>query len=69
MGVIENCPDDIHLEFKLAGIKPEKWAVEDSLGVLYYMGYSTAANLSTEITAQMLLQTLVPADRSTNMNW
>ena len=55
---IENCPDDIHLEFKLAGIKPEKWSVEDSLGILYYMGYSTAANLSTEITAQMLLQTL-----------
>ncbi len=55
---IEHCPDDIHLEFKLAGIKPEKWDVTDSLGILYYMGYSTSANLSTEITAQMLLETL-----------
>ncbi len=55
---IDNCPGDIHAEFKLAGIKPEKWSVTDSLGVLYYMGYSTAANLGTEITAQMLLDTL-----------
>lgn len=55
---IENCPDDIHLEFKLAGILPEKWEIQDSLGILYYMGYSTSANLDTEITAQMLLETL-----------
>ena len=55
---IDTCPNDIPLEFKLAGIKAEKWTVTDSLGVLYYMGYSTAANLGTEITAQMLLETL-----------
>jgi len=55
---IENCPNDIHLEFKLAGIQPEIWEVADSLGILYYMGYSTAANLNTEIVAQTLLETL-----------
>ncbi len=55
---IDVCPDDIHAEFKLAGIKAEKWTVADSLSVLYYMGYSTSANLGTEITAQMLLETL-----------
>ncbi len=55
---IDACPDDIHAEFKLAGIQAEKWTVADSVGVLYYMGYSTAANLGTEITAQMLLETL-----------
>ena len=55
---IEQCPKDIHLEFKLAGLKVEKWEIKDSLSILYYMGYSTAANLSTEITAQMLLETL-----------
>jgi len=55
---IENCPKDIHLEFKLAGIQPEKWEVADSFGILYYMGYSTAANLNTEIVAQTLLETL-----------
>jgi len=55
---IDTCPQDIHAEFKLAGIRAEKWTVADSVGVLYYMGYSTAANLGTEITAQMLLETL-----------
>lgn len=55
---IEQCPDDRALEFRLAGIKPDLWQVEDCLGVLFYMGYSTAANLSTEIISQMLLDTL-----------
>lgn len=55
---IQHCPDDIHLEFKLTGLKPEKWEIADALSILYYMGYSTSANLSTEITAQMLLETL-----------
>lgn len=53
---IDTCPDDIHLEFKLAGLQPEKWKIEDSLGLVYYMGYSTAANISTEIIAQRLLE-------------
>jgi penicillin amidase len=55
---IKQCPDDLALEFHLAGIKPDLWQVEDCLGVLLYMGYSTAANLSTEIVSQMLLDTL-----------
>lgn len=55
---IEKCPDDVHLEFKLAGIKPEKWNVSDSLSILYYMGFSTSANLNSEIVAQMLLETI-----------
>lgn len=55
---IDTCPNDIPLEFRLAGIKPEKWTIIDSLSIVFYMGYSTAANLKTEITAQMLLQAL-----------
>ncbi len=55
---IKKCPDDLALEFRLAGIKPDLWQVEDCLGVLFYMGYSTAANLTTEIISQMLLDTL-----------
>ena len=55
---IDICPNDIHLEFKLAGISPEKWEVADSLTLLYYMGYSTSANLNSEIVSQMLLETL-----------
>ena len=57
---IEQCPGDLPLEFKLAGIKPETWSVTDSLCILYYMGYSTSANLKTEIVAQMLVETVGP---------
>jgi len=55
---IQKCPDDLALEFRVAGIKPDLWQVEDCLGMLFYMGYSTAANLTTEIISQMLLNTL-----------
>lgn len=55
---IKQCPDDLALEFRLAGIHPDLWRVEDCLGVVFYMGYSTAANLTTEIVSQMLLDTL-----------
>lgn len=55
---IKKCPDDLALEFRLVGIKPDLWQVEDCLGVLFYMGYSTAANLTAEIISQMLLDTL-----------
>ena len=57
---IEECPGDLPLEFKLAGIKPEPWSVTDSLCILYYMGYSTSANLKTEIITQMLVETVGP---------
>ncbi len=52
---INRCPGDVHLEFKLAGIKPEPWSVDDSLCVLYYMGFTTSANLKHEVVAQMLV--------------
>jgi acyl-homoserine lactone acylase PvdQ len=39
-------------------ILPEKWDIADALSILYYLGYATAANLDTEIIAQMLLQTV-----------
>ncbi len=55
---ITNSESTFHLEFKLAGIKPEKWAVEDVLTILYYMGYNTGANAGTEIIAQMLIEKL-----------
>ncbi len=57
---IKECPKDAHLEFKLAGIKPELWTVADSLSVLYYMGFSTSANIQTEIVAQMLIEAVGP---------
>ena len=51
---IDTTPSDLPLEFRLAGISPGPWEVKDALGVLLYMGYSTAANLGTEIISQML---------------
>jgi penicillin G amidase len=59
-GFIKNCPKDVHLEFKLAGIKPEPWTVTDSLSILYYMGFSTSANIYTEIVSQMLIEAVGP---------
>ncbi len=53
---IKDCPNDVHLEFKLAGIKPEPWTLTDSLSILYYMGFSTSANIHTEIVSQMLIE-------------
>jgi penicillin G amidase len=53
-------PKEHHLEFKLAGIKPTPWTIEDSLAVCYLMGWNSAANLDTEIVAQMLVEKLGP---------
>ncbi len=52
--------DDLPLEFRLTGIKPEPWTIEDSLAIVYYMGWSTAANVKDEIIAQLLVETLGP---------
>jgi penicillin amidase len=53
-------PKEHHLEFKLAGIKPTPWNIEDSLAVFYLMSWNSAANLDTEIIAQMLVDKLGP---------
>ena len=58
---IETRPQNIHLEFKLAGIKPSPWSSADSLMILYYMGWNSAGNIGTEIIAQMLVEKLGPA--------
>jgi penicillin amidase len=57
---IQGYPKEHHLEFKLAGIKPTPWTVEDSLAVFYLMSWNSAANLDTEIIAQMLVDKLGP---------
>ncbi|MCA1962019.1 MAG: penicillin acylase family protein [Desulfomonile sp.] len=53
-------PNEHHLEFKPAGIRPEPWEISDTLAVVYYMGWTTSANLSTEILAQMLVDKVGP---------
>jgi penicillin amidase len=49
-------PSDLHLEFKLARIQPGQWTPVDSLSIMYYMGWHSAANLQHEIVAQMLIE-------------
>ena len=53
--MIANRGDEIPLEFRLAGIAPESWTAADSLAVLFYMSWTTAANLNDEVIAQLLV--------------
>jgi penicillin G amidase len=55
---IDQTAGEIPLEFKLAGLTPDRWEIADSLSIVFYLGYATAANLDTEIIAQMLLETV-----------
>lgn len=57
---IKTRPKEQQIEFKLAGINPETWEISDSLAILYFMGWTTSANMSTEIIAQMLVDKLGP---------
>lgn len=53
---IENHPDSLPLEFKAAGIEPTPWTIDDSLAVMYLTSWESAANMGTEIIAQMLVE-------------
>lgn len=55
---IENCPNEIPLEFKIAGIKPEKWSIKDCLSILYFMAWSISADMKNEIIALNLVDKL-----------
>jgi penicillin amidase len=57
---IETRKDTHHLEFKLAGIAPTKWTIQDSLSLAYLLSWNSAANLKTEIIAQMLVDAIGP---------
>lgn len=53
---IESNHDNLQLEFKLAGITPGPWQIEDSIAIIYYMGWGSAANIQTEMISQMLIE-------------
>jgi penicillin G amidase len=53
---IQERPGSLPLEFKLAGIKPQPWRIEDTLAIMYYMSWGSSANWQTEIIAQMLVE-------------
>jgi penicillin amidase len=57
---IQARPGEYPLEYKLAGIKPKPWDVAESMAVLYLMSWESAANIETEIIAQMLVEKLGP---------
>jgi penicillin amidase len=57
---IRQCAGEIHLEFRLAGIRPEPWEPVDSLTILYFMGWNSAANIQHEIVGRMLVERLGP---------
>jgi penicillin amidase len=57
---IQNRANEYPLEYKLAGIKPKPWDVEESMAVSYLMSWDTAANIDTEVIAQMLVEKVGP---------
>ena len=57
---INTRPGNIHLEFKLAGLRPTLWTITDSLTILYYMGWNSAGNAGCEMIARMLIEKVGP---------
>jgi penicillin amidase len=51
-------PKTLPFEFKLSGIIPQPWRLEDVLAIMYFISWDTSANLKTEIIAQMLIEKL-----------
>ncbi|MCD4742376.1 MAG: penicillin acylase family protein [Desulfobacteraceae bacterium] len=52
---ILNGKDTWPLELSLVGFEPDLWKVADSLAIMYFLGWGSAANMSMEIMAQMLI--------------
>jgi penicillin amidase len=46
--------EDRPLEFSLAGIEPERWTIEDSLAITFYMSWNSSANLAHELLTDQL---------------
>ncbi len=57
---VQNRSKEYPLEYKLSGIKPTLWDVADSMAVFYLMSWESAANIETEIIAQMLVEKVGP---------
>ena len=57
---IHNFSREHPLEFRLAGIQPSPWDLSESLALLFFMSWNSAANLETEIIAQVLVEKLGP---------
>ena len=52
---IQNPRASIPLELRIAGIQPQLWRVIDSLAVMYFMGWGSAADLDSELLTQAII--------------
>ncbi|MFT5913937.1 MAG: penicillin amidase [Flammeovirgaceae bacterium] len=50
--------ENLHIEFGLAKLKPERWRIETSLAILYYMGWTSTSNMNTELLSLKLVEKL-----------
>ncbi len=50
--------ENLPIEFGLAKLKPEKWTIENSLSILYYMGWTSTSNMNTELLSLKLIEKL-----------
>ncbi len=49
--------DSAHsLLFKISGLNPDPWSIEDSLALMYFMSWGSSANVQTEVIALMLVE-------------
>jgi penicillin amidase len=55
---IEQMQHEHPLELRLAGLELEPWQIIDSLAIIYYMGWGSAANIQAEIISQKLIEKL-----------
>ncbi len=55
---LESSQSELPVELSLMGLKPSKWDITDSLAIVYYMGWGSAANLKTEIITQLMIEKL-----------
>ena len=52
---IANPAASIPLELRLAGVEPSPWRIVDSLALMYYMGWGSAADLNSELLTQAVI--------------
>ncbi len=49
---------DLHLEFSLAQLTPEPWTLATPVSIVYYMGWSSSANMEAEVLLHQLKEKL-----------
>ena len=53
--------DERPVAFRLLGIAPEPWTLEDSVTLSYFLNWASSANLDTELISQAILDQVGPA--------